>query len=63
MSDQADPRRLLHQMLRVRRLEETCVELYSASKIRGFLHVQIGEEAVAAGVMSALAPDDAVVAT
>ena len=50
-------------MLRIRRLEETCVELYSASKIRGFLHVQIGEEAVAAGVMSALAPQDAVVAT
>ncbi|MGZ4508046.1 MAG: pyruvate dehydrogenase (acetyl-transferring) E1 component subunit alpha [Blastococcus sp.] len=54
---------LLRQMQRVRRLEETCVELYSASKIRGFLHVQIGEEAVAAGVMSALGPEDAVVAT
>jgi pyruvate dehydrogenase E1 component alpha subunit len=54
---------LLRQMLRIRRLEETCVELYSATKIRGFLHVQIGEEAVAAGVMSALDPDDAVVAT
>jgi len=54
---------LLRQMLRIRRLEETCVELYSASKIRGFLHVQIGEEAVAAGVMSVLEPDDAVVAT
>ncbi|MRX43485.1 pyruvate dehydrogenase (acetyl-transferring) E1 component subunit alpha [Agromyces kandeliae] len=59
--DQA--RELLRQMLRVRRLEERCVELYSASKIRGFLHVYIGEEAVAAGVMSALRPDDAVVAT
>jgi pyruvate dehydrogenase E1 component alpha subunit len=54
---------LLRQMLRVRRLEETCVELYSASKIRGFLHVYIGEEAVAAGVLSALGPEDAVVAT
>lgn len=50
-------------MLRVRRLEEQCVELYSAAKIRGFLHVYIGEEAVAAGVMSTLAPEDAVVAT
>jgi pyruvate dehydrogenase E1 component alpha subunit len=50
-------------MLRVRRLEEQCVELYSAAKIRGFLHVYIGEEAVAAGVMSTLGPDDAVVAT
>ncbi len=54
---------LLRQMVRVRRLEERCVELYSASKIRGFLHVYIGEEAVAAGVMSVLRPDDAVVAT
>src|SRR5512147_1204340 len=50
-------------MVRVRRFEERCVELYSAAKIRGFLHLYVGEEAVAAGVMSALAPDDAVVAT
>jgi len=56
-------RYLLQQMLRVRRFEETCVELYSAAKIRGFLHVSIGEEAVAAGVTAALEPDDAVVAT
>ena len=61
--DSDHPRHLLHQMLRVRRLEEQCVELYSAAKIRGFLHVYIGEEAVAAGVMSTLAPEDAVVAT
>lgn len=59
----SEPVDLLRQMLRVRRLEETCVELYSAAKIRGFLHVYIGEEAVATGVTSALAPDDAVVAT
>ena len=56
-------RHLLLQMLRVRRLEEKCVELYSAAKIRGFLHVYIGEEAVAAGVLESLAPEDAVVAT
>jgi pyruvate dehydrogenase E1 component alpha subunit len=55
--------RLLKQMLRVRRLEEKCVELYSAAKIRGFMHVYIGEEAVAAGVIGVLDPDDAVVAT
>lgn len=55
--------RLLKQMLRVRRLEEKCVELYSAAKIRGFMHVYIGEEAVAAGVMATLDPEDAVVAT
>jgi pyruvate dehydrogenase E1 component alpha subunit len=56
-------RHLLLQMLRVRQLEEKCVELYSAAKIRGFLHVYIGEEAVAAGVLETLSPDDAVVAT
>jgi len=50
-------------MLLVRRFEERCVELYSAGSIRGFLHVYIGEEAVATGVMSALVPDDAIVAT
>jgi pyruvate dehydrogenase E1 component alpha subunit len=55
--------RLLHQMLRVRRFEEKCVELYSAAKIRGFMHLYIGEEAVAVGVMEALGPDDAIVAT
>jgi pyruvate dehydrogenase E1 component alpha subunit len=54
---------LLANMLRIRRFEEKCVELYSAGKIRGFLHLYIGEEAIAVGVMRALGPDDAVVAT
>ena len=54
---------LLAQMLRIRRFEEKCVELYSATKIRGFLHLYIGEEAVAVGVNACLAPDDALVAT
>jgi pyruvate dehydrogenase E1 component alpha subunit len=53
----------LRQMIRIRRFEERCVELYSAAKIRGFMHLYIGEEAVAVGVMSALRPEDAVVAT
>lgn len=63
LPETAHARHLLQQMLRVRRLEEKCVELYSAAKIRGFLHVYIGEEAVAAGVIEALAAEDAVVAT
>ncbi len=54
---------LLRQMLRIRRFEERTVELYSATAIRGFLHLDIGEEACAVGVTGALAPDDAVVAT
>jgi pyruvate dehydrogenase E1 component alpha subunit len=54
---------LLRGMIRIRRFEERCVELYSASAIRGFLHLYIGEEAVAVGVMQSLTDDDAVVAT
>jgi pyruvate dehydrogenase E1 component alpha subunit len=54
---------LLRQMLRIRRFEERCAELYSAEKIRGFLHLYIGEEAIATGAMRALRPEDAVVAT
>ncbi|MGZ4691237.1 MAG: pyruvate dehydrogenase (acetyl-transferring) E1 component subunit alpha [Acidimicrobiia bacterium] len=61
--DDAHDLHLLHEMLRIRRFEERCVELYSATKIRGFLHLYIGEEAVAVGVMQGLGPDDAVVAT
>jgi pyruvate dehydrogenase E1 component alpha subunit len=55
--------RCLREMLRIRRFEEKCAELYSAGKIRGFLHLYIGEEAVAVGAMLALTLDDAVVAT
>ena len=54
---------LLREMLRIRRFEERCVELYSRTAIRGFLHLGIGEEACAVGVMEALTPDDAIVAT
>jgi pyruvate dehydrogenase E1 component alpha subunit len=50
-------------MMLIRRFEEKCVELYQQEKIRGFLHVYIGEEAVAVGVMQCLGPEDAVVAT
>ena len=56
-------RHLMREMVRIRRFEEACLELYQQAKIRGFLHLYIGEEAVAVGAMQALAPDDAVVAT
>ena len=54
---------LMRGMLRIRRFEEKCAELYTQEKIRGFLHLYIGEEAIAVGVMQALQPADAVVAT
>lgn len=56
-------RHLLHQMLRIRRFEEKAAELYTSRKIRGFLHLCIGQEAVAVGVTQALEPVDALVAT
>jgi pyruvate dehydrogenase E1 component alpha subunit len=50
-------------MLLIRRFEEKCAELYGLEKIRGFLHLYIGEEAVAVGALRALAEEDRVVAT
>jgi len=56
-------RDLLGQMVLIRRFEEKCVELYSAGEIRGFVHLYIGEEAVAVGVNAALTPEDSIVST
>lgn len=61
--EQGDYLKLLHDMMRVRRMEELCAELYTQEKIRGFLHLYIGEEAVVTGVMSLLRPQDNVMAT
>lgn len=60
-SDEA--RRLLWQMVRIRRFEEKCAELYSAGHIRGFLHLYIGEEAIATGAMPELRADDSILGT
>lgn len=54
---------LLRHMLRIRRFEEKCAELYSLGKIRGFLHLYIGEEAVAVGAIPCFTMEDAVVGT
>jgi pyruvate dehydrogenase E1 component alpha subunit len=54
---------LLRDMLRIRRLEEKCAQAYGEGKIRGFLHLYIGEEAVAVGALHALQPQDNLVAT
>ena len=56
-------RALLRGMIRIRRFEAKCAELYTKEKIRGFLHLYDGEEAVAVGVMAAIRPADRVVAT
>jgi pyruvate dehydrogenase E1 component alpha subunit len=62
-SSGGDDLALVREMLRIRRFEERCVELYSAGRIRGFVHLYIGEEAVAVGVLGAVTSDDDIVAT
>ncbi|MGD1092439.1 MAG: pyruvate dehydrogenase (acetyl-transferring) E1 component subunit alpha [Bryobacteraceae bacterium] len=54
---------LLRQMILIRRFEEKCAELYTQQKIRGFLHLYIGEEAVGVGVIQALRAEDTIVST
>jgi pyruvate dehydrogenase E1 component alpha subunit len=54
---------MVRAMIRVRRFEERCAEDYAAAKIRGFLHLYIGQGAIAAGVVPALGPMDSIVAT
>jgi pyruvate dehydrogenase E1 component beta subunit/2-oxoisovalerate dehydrogenase E1 component len=50
-------------MIRIRRFEDKCAELYTQQKIRGFLHLYDGEEAIAAGVIPLLEDKDRLVAT
>lgn len=54
-------RELLRQMILARRFEEKCAESYQLGKIGGFLHLYIGQEAVAAGAITALREDDYVI--
>ncbi len=61
--DHAHIRALLHGMIRIRRFEDKCAELYTLEKIRGFLHLYDGEEAIAAGVIPLLGAQDRIVAT
>ena len=48
-------------MMRIRRFEEKALQMYGQNKIRGFCHVYIGQEAIAAGMQTALKSDDAVI--
>ncbi|MGD9862128.1 MAG: pyruvate dehydrogenase (acetyl-transferring) E1 component subunit alpha [Pseudodonghicola sp.] len=61
--DRAHVLELLQQMIRIRRFEDKCAEFYTEEKIRGFLHLYDGEEAIAAGIIPLLRPEDRVVAT
>src|ERR1043165_176583 len=55
--------RLLFEMLRIRRVEETIAELYAEQEIRCPVHLSIGQEAVAVGVCAALAIRDYAMST
>ena len=63
MSTAIEPKRMLADMIRVRVFEERCAELYGQTKIRGFLHLYVGEEAIAAGIIPQLTLEDAVLGT
>lgn len=54
---------LHYSMLRVRRVEERLLQVFSEGRIPGFIHVSIGQEAVAAGVCSCLTPADTIFTT
>lgn len=59
---QPDRLSLLRTMLLIRRFEEKSAEMYAKGKIHGFLHLYIGQEAVATGAIAAVHPDDYIVA-
>ncbi len=61
--DHEHVRDLLKGMIRIRRFEDKCAELYTKQKIRGFLHLYDGEEAIATGIIPLLTDEDRVVAT
>jgi pyruvate dehydrogenase E1 component alpha subunit len=52
---------LYHQMVLIRRVEESAAELYQQGKIGGFLHLYIGQEAVSTGLIAARKPQDRVI--
>jgi pyruvate dehydrogenase E1 component alpha subunit len=54
---------LYRQMLLIRRVEEESARAYAQGKIGGFLHLYIGQEAVAVGALAATRPDDYVITT
>ena len=54
---------LYRAMLRIRRFEETAIDVFSQGKIPGFIHSYIGEEAIATGVCGALEPTDYITGT
>jgi pyruvate dehydrogenase E1 component alpha subunit len=59
--EKSEVEKLLHTMVLIRRFEEKAAEMYARGRIRGFLHLYIGQEAVATGAISLLRPEDYIV--
>jgi pyruvate dehydrogenase E1 component alpha subunit len=58
-----EARGLLYKMVLIRSFEEKAAEQYTRGKIRGFLHLYVGQEAIAVGINSALNPEDYILST
>jgi len=52
---------MFYEMVLIRRIEEKAMELYQQGKVGGFLHLYIGQEAVATGLIAARQPQDRVI--
>src|SRR3954451_16507471 len=61
--DEETLREVLHDMLLIRRFEERVEERFRAGELPGFLHVAIGQEAVAVGVCRAMEENDIIAST
>src|SRR5262245_38305512 len=61
--DVATLKEMYRQMMVIRRVEEAAAKAYAQGKMGGFLHLGIGQESVCVGAISALRPEDYVVAT
>jgi len=63
MDSREDLLSLYRQMLLIRRFEEKSAEMYALAKIAGFLHLYIGQEAIAVGAIATIRPDDYVISS
>tara|TARA_B100001142_G_scaffold87645_3_gene89365 strand:- start:1248 stop:2210 length:963 start_codon:yes stop_codon:yes gene_type:complete len=59
--DKKIAKKYLFEMLKIRQFEEACGRMYMQGKIKGFLHLYIGEEAIAVGSISELSQDDYII--
>ena len=62
-TDRDEQLHLMRLMLRIRRFEEKLALLFKRGRLPGFVHLYLGEEAVAVGICSALRPDDRITST